>query len=430
MGCLNITPLVLSDTFNTWFERTNELITGINSFYIRGLSASNRSGTDIEAFVIQEDQDCFYTIDLKTGPFLGFITSGESGYDSAIHGTGDYVNPYNLVLKFDGSEPTIDKDLVATGDYLLVSDTDDNSLVKKTTADAFLTRLNSGSKISVNYEDNGSWTIDFVPLFFTPTISTDIPNYTEIGKEYTTVSFTIDHSQPSDIYSVAPAFTQILPLDNTTEDNISSNLHNITLGGTGTTSVSSAQFPLVDDVDWFSINRTQLVFQASITSDSQSIGGFNFIPENVVTNVTRRFAWRFFGFSNTTEFDQAGVQSYLNGSPNLNMTISAFSRNDGNAGSSRLVHNPNTRRTLTWPSQGYHYFLHTCSPTYTGSNSDDFGFNALWYDLLGAPSVDWATEIGIVTYDPGDGGGDREYRVYRSGNLLVAGTQIDVGNDD
>jgi len=112
------------------------------------------------------------------------------------------------------------------------------------------------------------------------------------------------------------------------------------------------------------------------------------------------------------------------------MTISAFSRNDGNAGSSRLVHNPNTRRTLTWPSQGYHYFLHTCSPTYTGSNSDDFGFNALWYDLLGAPSVDWATEIGIVTYDPGDGGGDREYRVYRSGNLLVAGTQIDVGNDD
>lgn len=94
MGCLNITPLVLSDTFNTWFERTNELITGINSFYIRGLSASNRSGTDIEAFVIQEDQDCFYTIDLKTGPFLGFITSSEDGYNSAIHGTGDYVNPY------------------------------------------------------------------------------------------------------------------------------------------------------------------------------------------------------------------------------------------------------------------------------------------------------------------------------------------------
>jgi hypothetical protein len=130
VSCINITPLVLSDTFNTWFQRTNEMISSLNSFKIRGLSADSSYG----GIKITDAGSCYFEIELASGPFVGFVTSGDTG----IYGTGDATNPYNLTLKFNGNEPTLaDADLTGN-DYFIVSDTSDSSLVKKVSASAVL----------------------------------------------------------------------------------------------------------------------------------------------------------------------------------------------------------------------------------------------------------------------------------------------------
>lgn len=426
MGCLNITPLVLSDTFNTWFERTNELITGINSFYIRGLSASNRSGTDIEAFVIQEDQDCFYTIDLKTGPFLGFITSGEGGYDSAIHGTGDYVNPYNLVLKFDGSEPTIDKDLVATGDYLLVSDTDDNSLVKKTTADAFLTRLLGGSKISVSQNSNGEWTINFVPLFFSPFFEDNVFNTSAIPLRE--IGFTHNASSGwTGSFSFGPISTsnpeEVLPYSITVSPRTNDASHmtftSYSVTGPGDIYYPHGTLPEIPSTKtWFSTSRTSLRIESSITSDSQS-GADPFYPftveNNSNLNINYRFGWRFGGFSTTNELSLSGVQNYLNTS-NLNMKR-ADTNTNGSDG--YIINTPDTEREFEFQPEGRLYFIVTADDSYSApanpfNFSETYSYKPLFRDPLGGAIMEegWE-ELGSVTGEFGDGV-VKNYIVYRS----------------
>ena len=129
-NCISITPLLLSDTFLTWFQRTNQAISTLNTFQIRGLSASS----DFEGIKLTDNGSCFYQIELVHGPFVGFVTDGDSG----IYGTGDATNPYNLTLKFNGNEPTLGDEDLTGDDYFIVSDTSDSSSVKKVSAGAIL----------------------------------------------------------------------------------------------------------------------------------------------------------------------------------------------------------------------------------------------------------------------------------------------------
>ena len=130
MSCINITPLVLSDTFNTWFQRTNQMISTLNSFGIRGLSA----GSSYEGIKLTDTGSCYFEVNLSYGPFVGFVTTGDSG----VYGTGDATNPYNLTLKFNGSEPTLSDADLTGNDYFIVSDTSESSLMKKVSASAIL----------------------------------------------------------------------------------------------------------------------------------------------------------------------------------------------------------------------------------------------------------------------------------------------------
>lgn len=427
MGCLNITPLVLSDTFNTWFERTNECIEGLNSFKMRGLSATNVSNTDIEGFAIVNAGDCYYTLNLRTGPFIGFVTGGAGGYDSAIHGTGDYENPYNLTLRFNGTEEILDKSDVVTGDYLMVSDTSDSSLLKKTTADAFLTRLQAGSKIVVSQDSNGVWTISYVPLFFSPTFkhgnSTILTK--EIGFTHTSATYTISSSDLLDDYAVLPYQSTIYVKSSDASD--VGGWTDLTLGGTGSTSGSGFQIP--SNKVWFSTSKTDIRIEASITSDTTSIGGYPFTPENDILTVTYRFAWRYAGFSTTTEYDLSGIQNFLN---NNNTTMQIPSGLAGNATNGYLNSTPNTERSLIFPNQGRLYFLITASDSYsTPSDPYDFSstynFTPEFRDPLGGAVMEegWE-ELGTVTADFDDGI-VKNYIAYRSVNAYDPNREIRIG---
>jgi hypothetical protein len=197
------------------------------------------------------------------------------------------------------------------------------------------------------------------------------------------------------------------------------------LAGTGTTSASSLQIP--NGVTWFNTNRTSLIFDASITSATASVGGFNFAAENEDRSVSVGFAWRFFGFSSTSELNVATIQSNL-GSYNKNMKVLTVSQASTPGG---LVHNPKTKRTLEFPTAGYNYFLHTCGPTFgnIGGVADPFGFNPIFYDVLGPISEGWATEIGTIDFVINESNTPRRYRVYRSGIQYEANNRIVVGND-
>jgi hypothetical protein len=106
------------------------MISTLNSFGIRGLSA----GSSYEGIKLTDTGSCYFEVNLSYGPFVGFVTTGNSG----IYGTGDATNPYNLTLKFNGSEPTLSDSDLTGNDYFIVSDTSDSSLMKKVSASAIL----------------------------------------------------------------------------------------------------------------------------------------------------------------------------------------------------------------------------------------------------------------------------------------------------
>lgn len=141
MSCFNITPLVLSDTFNTWFERTNELIDGLNEISTKGISASSYSGIKLT-----DDGNCFYDFSIQTGPFLGFVTSGPT----SDYGSGTPEDPYRLTLLATG--PTMSPGSLTADDYAFVSDTSDASKIKLAPVSSFITNINGGSNISVVFD--------------------------------------------------------------------------------------------------------------------------------------------------------------------------------------------------------------------------------------------------------------------------------------
>jgi hypothetical protein len=447
MGCLNITSLVLSDTFNTWFQRTNECIEGLNSFEIRGLSATNTSNTDVKGFVIENDGDCYYTLNIRTGPFIGFVTSSDGGYDSAIHGTGNYEDPYNLTLKFNGTEEVLDKDEVVTGDYLIVSDTDDNGLLKKTTADAFLTRLQAGSKIQVTQGNDGVWTISYVPLFFTATFKDKKYDATLITRE---IGFTHNSSAGwTGAYNYGPTTTtnpeEVLPysisIGARTSPNDSAYMTFTSFGGTGGGDIFYASSPtptIPNSKSWFSTSKTDLVIEAGITSATASGASpfYSFTAEKVTRTVTYRFGWRFAGFSTTSELNLAGVQNYMN-TNNTTMALAGSGVvQQGGASKGYLISSPSSaQRTATFSAEGRLYFLVTADDNYSYSSAFDFndtyGYTPVFRDPLGGAIMEegWE-ELGTVTGNfqtsstYGSDNVTKNYIVYRSTEAYDPNRQI------
>ena len=404
MGCTNITPLVLSDTFNTWFERTNECIEGLNTLSLRGLSATNTSGTDIEGFVIQEDNNCFYTVNLRTGPFVGFVGASDGGYSAGIHGTGSYEDPYNLTLKFTGTETELERAQVATADYLLVSDTSDNQLFKKTPATAFITNLKQGNNIKITEDPNdGSFTIGYNESSFaiTTSVNNDLTSKLEVGKTFNTnVLFTAEATPQSTAgltsctvraptNKVSNFGTKSLTVDNSGE-------------ASGTFNVN------IPSQDWYSVNDTSVVFTFGGTSDSVDKNGNPIEPLYDEESRTKVYGLQFVLFAGNYE--------------NTNQIQSAFGNfYTGVSGvASDLITTPKTRRSYTWTFSGggnqFYWFAHT-----EKSSSTNYGFNPNFYPDNGSIVESNFDSFGFITYD------GRTYEIFRSPSAYPSGGVFGVG---
>ena len=116
MACFNIASLQLSDTFNTWFTRTNQVIATLNNIEIRGLSVYDNNTNNYFGQIIR-NENCYLTSEIVTGPFINFI-SGDSG----TYGAGTSANPRKITLKFPDT-PAFLADRQLTGnDELIIND--------------------------------------------------------------------------------------------------------------------------------------------------------------------------------------------------------------------------------------------------------------------------------------------------------------------
>lgn len=417
MSCINITPLVLSDTFNTWFERTNESISALNSFEIRGLSASTTDGVRGLKFV--DAGSCYYSLALETGPFVGFVT-GES-VDKGIYGTGDATNPYKLTLVATG--PTMSAESVTGDDYALVSDTSDGGLFKLAPVSSFATNIVGGNNISVTLTD-GTYTISYVEISFSPSFTVNpLETTVEIGVgtllDEETLTFTINTSGSSDV-DVASASVKLV--DDTPSGRFNGVFGTVTVpiaGASGTYSTENIIVP--HNTEWFNLSNTSIQFTASITSDTQTNGDPPTSTPALNTTITRTysFGWAFGGFSSTSSLDASGV-SAQNGS---------FGDMDGVWGSTFYT-NPTTKRQFTIPvassAEHYVYFIHSSSQT--GGAGDTFGWSPTFYNDTGAfEIVGGATELTTTALGGPITVGGKKYRVWRINNTYTQDFTFQVG---
>ena len=416
MSCINITPLVLSDTFNTWFERTNESISALNSFEIRGLSASTTDGVRGLKFV--DAGSCYYLLALETGPFVGFVT----GEDTGIYGTGDATNPYKLTLVASG--PTMSADSVTGDDYILVSDTSENGLFKLAPVSSFDTNIVGGNNISVTFTD-GTYTISYVEITFTPTFTVNpLETTKEIGVgtllETATLTFTIGTNVSSDV-NVASASVRLVDDTPLGRFNGAFGTENVTIsGGSGSYSTPSA-ITVPHNTEWFNLSNTSIQFTASITSDTQTNGDppTSTPATNTTISRTYSFGWAFGGFSSTTLYDASGVSSQ-NGS---------FDEMDDVWGNTFYT-NPTTKRQFTIPvasaAEHYVYFIHSSSQT--GGNGDTFGWSPTFYNDTGAFEIaGGATEMTTTALGGPITVNGKKYRVWRLINTYTQDFTFQVG---
>lgn len=117
--CFFIRSLLLSDTFNTWFQRTNELIDTVNSIELVGLSVKPDTTTGYFGQKIERSNNsCFLTTQLVQGPFIGLVSSS----DSSLYGLGSSSNPYKITLKFPTESSLLESNQIANEDELIIND--------------------------------------------------------------------------------------------------------------------------------------------------------------------------------------------------------------------------------------------------------------------------------------------------------------------
>ena len=369
MSCPQITPLLLSDTFNTWFERTNLMISTMNTMNVHGITAMENSGFKIEA---TGGSGCTYNLSLELGPFLGFVTGGNI-YDSGVYGTGDAENPYLLTMKFRGTERELDYTSVATGDYVLVSDTDDEGEFKKVQANAFLTRLQAGANIVIENNGDGSFTIGYNEVSYivdNPVVNGNNGwnnNNQEIGTNWSgELTFSIDTNDSSDVLIASANVsldstdrTQFIPAFNSGGYNL-----NVDNNGYATVAVSGLSI----NFNSYTINNPSINFRFNTTSATVDTSG-NPIqalnsPEKQATKSYYMSFRTFFLPGSVPSNAQAAVNDIV---PNSTLTDHG------------LITQPNNRFALTNLTHGFSedarfYFLHTVRP-----NGDGVGYTPELY---------------------------------------------------
>lgn len=435
MSCIDITPLVLSDTFNTWFERTNEMISELNSFEVRGLSAASSGG--VKAIKIVDAGSCLLNISLETGPFVGFETTE---VNTGIYGTGSYSSPYKLTLKFSGGETAFTTSDPVTGDdFLVISDTSSSGLFKKARVDEFRTtslsgltdvslsgassgdiliygaynnpsqekwenkKLKAGKNISITRDGTGNFVVAYSESTFSPTFTffsgVSTSTVYEIGStavNNSPINFTVSRGSGN----VNPASATIV----TTESNEVSGFStiNATNFPSGSTTVSSGAITIPINTQWFNISDTRVRFSASITSDDENTDGAAVDVENVTRTLDVNFGWRWILFTTT-----ASLTSGTNYAPYLDSGVTYGPFQDPTAQGST---------NLAWPSgSGYAYFAHSSSSTGgSGAAGDSFKWTPKFFLEGGTIREDGFTEI---TSTPPFNYNGKYFRVWRSPNI-------------
>lgn len=416
MSCNNITTLLLSDTFNTWFERTNQTIGALNSLEIRGLSAND--GAVFKGLRLIDQGSCLYNLNLSTGPFVGFYPSGDPG----IYGTGDASSPYNLTLIADG--PTMDAADVTADDQVLVSDTTDDGRFKLAPVTSFITNIVGGNNISVALENN-TYTISYVELSFSPsfsisgiiTSSSSVYEITETPelRNNTEITFILSNggNNPDDVHFASGNI-------NLTQDNRVSGFGEPLSFSDGdtTTTDSSVSIPY-GATSWFNESNTIISFVGTFVPQSQSEGGTIYSGGNAPVTRTIYFGWRFGGCHSTTEYVDANTFS-ANLSDSLGqMEVSNTSTKPWNAdyNSSNIYRSPSTERFFeidVQSDQSYIYFVHTDSDSGGG-----YGWEPELLQENGSPVNNGLISIGFtqITLD----GRTNKYQVWRSGEKYNTG---------
>jgi len=426
VSCINIPPLILSDTFNTWFERTNQTITALNSIQTRGLSASSYNGLKLTSL-----ENCYYDLSLSTGPFLGFVTSGPT----SDYGSGTLEDPYKLTLVATG--PTMTEPL-EDGDYAFVSDSSDSSKIKLASVNSFVTKITAGSSISVSFNSNtNTYTISYVEISFNPsfvsiqdgnnTLQTSSSSvYEAIANNSSSIlSGTLIYTISDNSSDVNVASVEVKCLD------ISRILGNALASGSAAGQLPTSSVTVPYNVGtWFGIGSTTIRFQAGMTSSGTAIDGTIVSPLLTDTETkTAYFGWKFGGcdstisHNNTQGFLSSGLTNDLS-----DMTIAGSSPPwSASSPSNRIYNDPTIVRPFrieVGSNNSHIYFVHSSSPS--GGNEDNYGWSPKLYNDAGTSEItNGLIELGVIQIGSG------YYRVWKSANIYNQGTlNFNIGGNN
>jgi hypothetical protein len=416
-GCsgIDITPLVLSDTFNTWFERTNEMIESLNDITILGLEPFAETPSSFRGLKINPGigNSCFKTIQLMDGPFIGF-TSGDG--NTGVYGEGTEENPYKLTLRIGGGESAFggfdSPDTITGDDMVPVSDTSQNGLFRLAPVATFITRIVGGNKISAQFA-NGVYTISWVDLNFIPSFSIQGTNnntalHIGIGKfkNNAPIQFNIGVSSSSGVgvNTSTITFTQTMGQNNT--------ISPLTISGTG--SVTSPATIIPDNLDSFGYSSDKsrnIRFEASITSNDVSFTEIPFEPENIKPTVNINFGWRFiFVTSPDPNLNSNTITLPPNPPTTVHLDVRSRSTNQNNLSVQR-------------PSGASLYYMYFVYSDAGNNNVSDYSWSPTIYNNaieLGSPELNAWINRGITSFNPNSSSyGGESLRVLRFRNSIT-----------
>jgi|LakMenE18May11ns_1017448.scaffolds.fasta_scaffold9959519_20 microcystin-dependent protein len=128
---INIDNLVLSDTFYTWYDRTNEIIDAINPLQVYDINVGiTDGGLTMESTCVDGDTSGVYTLKVWPGPGIGVGTSVTPNY--YLSHTMIDVSKMTIVGATGYADAVISNrntnSFPSVNDWFIVSDTRDNSL--------------------------------------------------------------------------------------------------------------------------------------------------------------------------------------------------------------------------------------------------------------------------------------------------------------
>ena len=413
-NCFEMSPLVLSDTFNTWFEKTNEIINNLNNISILGLDPFLQDDLKNREIRILSgiDGSCYKRLRLDRGPFLGFVETS----NTSIYGLGTTANPYRLTLSFPSNQQLrMDDTGLSDGDFFIVEDVGDSNFpVKKVSTKAVRTKVVSGDKISVTFTDPNTYTISYVDLSYSPTFlvnnsSSPVNRFIGTGKfaNNAPITFTLGFN-PGNIY---PALANIAFDGGLTPDNSINATINDFSSGTGSTSVTST-IPSSLSLSSFGYGGSKsrfIRYRADSTSQGQSPEGILFSQESFLNTFTINFGWRF-GFHTTTNpnfnFSDSNINTAFSHSISSTPQLNVASRN--------ISQNNITVLSPSGESLYYMYFIY--SDNNNNNNQSLYGWVPTIYNN-GSPLENAWINRGIVN---GIGNFDGEtFRILRFRNAIT-----------